>query len=82
MEFRNCREIKATPLFEPVTMKVVVDGKTAEVLREYAQTYKTTASEVVRVGIAMVIQEIRESIREGGGEKMIEDIVMQGAEKK
>lgn len=62
MKFRTCREIKATPLFEPVAMKVMVDGKTAEVLREYAQAYKTTASEIVRVGIAMVI---RESIRDG-----------------
>lgn len=65
MKFRDCREIKATPLFEATTMKVVVDGKTAEVLREYAQEYRTTASEIVRVGIAMVIQEIRESIRDG-----------------
>ena len=65
MKFRKCREIKATPLFESVTMKVVVDGKTAEVLREYAKEYRTTASEIVRVGIAMVIQEIRESIRDG-----------------
>lgn len=65
MKFRDCREIKATPIFEATTMKVIVDGKTAEVLREYAQEYRTTAAEIVRVGIAMVIQEIRESIRNG-----------------
>lgn len=65
IEFRKTGEIRATPLQNPVLLRITVDGETAETLGEIAHEHDTSVAEIVRVGIAMVIQEIRESIREG-----------------
>lgn len=65
IEFRKTGEIRATPLQNPVLLRITVDGDTAATLGEIAHEYDTSVAEIVRVSVA----------------RMIADIVAQGAEK-
>lgn len=66
IEFRKTGEIRATPLQNPVLLRITVDGDTAATLGEIAHDYDTSVAEIVRVSVA----------------RMIKEIIMQGAEKK
>lgn len=59
IEFRTHGEIRKNPFVEPETLKVVVDGVTAETLSDLAHERRTTIAEIVRVGIRMVLAEVK-----------------------